>query len=77
MSDDRLALLEAKVAFIFQVIALTQTAPDGTRITQPLGTVFQETQTHADRATPAPAPVAVPHTDPLDSGSGPGPDGTP
>jgi hypothetical protein len=76
MSEDRLAALEAKVAFIFHVIALTKTHPDGTRVTQPLGAVFQEAQTHADTATPPPATVALPHTgDPLPSG--PGPDGTP
>ena len=64
MSDDRLAVLEAKLAFVFQIIALTQTRPDGTRITKPLGAVFEEAQTHADTATPPPAAVALPHIAP-------------
>jgi len=65
MPEDRLAALEAKVAFICQVIALTKTSPDGTRVTKPLSAVFEET-THANVPTPVPAAVAVPALAPDD-----------
>ena len=64
MSDDRLAVLEAKLAFVFQIIDLIQPLPDGTRITKPLGAVFEEAHTHADTAPSPPAAVALPHIDP-------------
>jgi len=67
MSDERLAAVEAKLAFVFQIIALTQTRPDGTKISKPLGAVFEETQTHAATATPPPAAVDLPHLDPTAS----------
>ena len=76
MSEDRLATLEAKLAFVFQVIALTKTSGDGTRVTKPLGAVFEEMQTHADPTTPPPVAVALPHAEPRIL-TGPGPDGTP
>ena len=64
MSDARLAALAAQLAFVFQIIALTHTRPDGTRITKPLGAVFEEAHTHADTAPSPPAAVALPHIDP-------------
>lgn len=80
MSDDRLALLEAKVAFICQVIALTKTQSDGTRVTKPLGAVFEETHAHPD-STPTVVPAAALSRAKPDVrqsvASGPGPDGTP
>ena len=85
MSDDlavvghRLEVLEAKMAFIMHVLALTQVQKDGTRTTKPLNVIFQEIQTNASVATPAPAAVAVPHAagDFHAAVSAPGPDGTP
>jgi uncharacterized coiled-coil protein SlyX len=79
MSEDRLATLEAKVAFIMHVLALTQVQKDGTRTTKPLNVIFQEMQTNASVATPTPTAVAVPHAagDFHAEVNAPGPDGTP
>ena len=60
MSNERLAAVEAKLAFVFQIIALTQTRPDGTKISKPLGAVCEEPQTHAATAPSPPAAVALP-----------------
>ena len=63
MSNERLAAGEPKLAFVFQIIALTQTRPNGTKISKPLGAVFEETQTHAATAPSPPAAVDLPHLD--------------
>ena len=54
----RLLMLEQKVAFMFQILSLTKTTPDGQQTTRSLGQLFEETQAHAV-ATRQSVPVAT------------------
>jgi len=53
----RLLMLDQKVSFMFQILSLTKTTPDGQQTTRSLGQLFEETQAHA-LATQQAAPVA-------------------
>ena len=43
----RLLMLDQKMAFLFQILSLTKTTPDGQQTTRSLGQLFEETQAHA------------------------------
>jgi hypothetical protein len=66
----RLLMLDQKMAFLFQILSLTKTTPDGEQTTRSLGQLFEETQAHAV-ATRQSVPVA-----PVDRPDDGGPDAT-
>ena len=71
----RLLMLDQKVSFMFQILSLTKTTPDGQQTTRSLGQLFEETQAHALAAQQTPTLAPNPPVPPGNGGEPPGPSG--
>jgi len=71
----RLLVLEQKVAFMFQILALTKKTPDGQAVSRQMGQLFEETQAHALAAQQTPALAPNPPAPAGNGGEPPGPSG--
>ena len=74
-TNARVLVLEQKVAFMFQILALTKKTPDGQAVSRQMGQLFEETQAHALAAQQPPTLAPNPPVPPGNGGAPPSPSG--
>ena len=74
-TNARVLVLEQKVAFMFQILALPKKTPAGQAVSRQMGQLIEEPQAHAQAAQQPPTLAHNPPVPPGNGGAPPSPSG--